>query len=116
MAIIKHRKIEFGHYNDFSKAEQYKNVLLAQKGITDVRIDEGKGVLELSYNLEFITMERVETLLRDAGMVMPKSILAKTKRNWIHFTEENELENAHVPGAPCCSHPDEILAKARQKT
>jgi len=113
MSIIKHRKIELGHYNDFANVEKYKDVLSQQLGVQEVTADPRKGVLEITYDLELTNLKTLEELLSHAGLVLPTTIWAKLKRGLIHFAEENELDNAHAPASPCCSHPDEILAKSK---
>ncbi len=114
MAIIKHRKVVFEHYNDFSKAEIYMDALLSHPGVLQVSVDAVNGTLEISYNLELVNLKQIEELLAQKGLKLPNTFWARTKRNWIHYTEENELENAHAPDAPCCSHPDEMLAKSKR--
>ena len=114
MAIIKRRKLHFSTMTDFAQAGHFVELLKKQVGVTDVRFDERDGILEVSYNLQLINLEKIERLLEETGMTWPQTFWARMKRGWIHFTEENELENAQAPSMPCCSHPDEILAKGKK--
>jgi len=114
MAIVKSKTFDFSHVNDFSNAEHYADVLRQQPGVLEVTPDHEKGQLAVRYNLKLINMEKMENVLAEQGYAWPNSFWQRTKRNWLHYTEQNELDNANVPDAPCCSHPEEILAKAKK--
>ncbi|NOY57855.1 MAG: hypothetical protein GXO75_02845 [Calditrichaeota bacterium] len=116
MAIIKYRSIDLENIKDIPKGEQIVKVLKEQSGMIDANINYEKGSIEFAYDLELINLTKIEEIIKQTGIVLSGSLWRRLKRNWTHFTEENELENAHAPGAPCCSHPDDILAKAKQKT
>ena len=114
MSLVKSKTIDFRHVNDVSNAEKYADALRKQNGVIEVEVDTNKGRLAVRYNLKLITMEKIESVLAEQGYAWPNSFWQRSKRNWLHYTEQNELDNANVPDAPCCSHPDEILAKAKK--
>ena len=114
MSIMKHRRIALNHRKDGPNAERFTAALQEGVGVTEVTYDKEKCVLNISYNLNMITFAQIENILANAGYTWPDSFLQRTKRSWIHFSEENELENAKAPSAPCCSHPDEILARNKR--
>lgn len=116
MALIKYRSIDLENIRDIPKGEQIVKTLKEQPGMIDASINFDKGSIEFAYDLESINLTKVEEIIKQQGLALKGSLWQRLKRNWTHFTEENELENAHTPSAPCCSHPDDILAKAKQKT
>lgn len=116
MSLVKTKTIDFRHVNDVSNAQKYADALRTQNGVIEAEIDSSKGQLNIRYNLKLINMEKIEQLLAGQGYQWPNSFWQRTKRNWAHYTEQNELDNANVPDAPCCSHPDEMLAKAKRNT
>ncbi len=111
MAIIKTRKIKlYNPGNDnMKKAVQVLNNL---KGVKKVNYDQSEGTLTISYDLESVMLIKIEEKLQTMGLELDISHLAKIKRGWQHFTEQNELENMHV-NPTCCSNPKELLTKTK---
>ena len=114
MSLIKHRVLKFSDQIDFNHAEHFIDVLANQSGVTTVEYDAERGKLKFAYDLENTCLQKIEEVLVNDGFHFKKNILAKLKRNWLHYTEENELGNYQAPELPCCSHPDEILEKTKK--
>lgn len=72
-------------------------------GIHSIRI-EGSCV-EISYDLMQVTAEQIEHRLAQAGARPGNGWVNRLRSGWIHYIEENELDNlAEAPGA-CCNRP-----------
>ena len=71
--------------------------------------NEKKGVLTITYNLESIMFKKIEEMITAQGVQLDNGLLARWKRGWANFSEQNELDNFHVQPS-CCSDPN-IVAK-----
>ncbi len=114
MSLIKDRHFNVNAQNETAALEACRQQLLQQPGVYDVSLDTKSHQLNVRYDLQKINMVHIEELVRQAGISISPSFWAKLKRNWTHYTEENELENYQTPSLPCCSHPDELLAQRKK--
>jgi len=71
--------------------------------VRNVRI-EGSTV-SIDYNLIEITAGQIEQALVEAGNHLGNGWAERLKRGWIHYTEENELDNLASGDAACCNKP-----------
>ena len=80
------------------------DAILAMTGIQDVQPDWRKNKVTLTYDLRTVRIQEVEKLLTEIGYPPDPGFFHRKKRDWIHFTEKNEVDNLrHV--AHCCSKP-----------
>ncbi len=112
MSLVKNRHFEM-KASETTSFEACQQQLLQQPGIYEVTLDSNSNRLDIRYDLEKINMARIEDILQHTGVNLSQSFWARLKRNWSHYTEENELENHRAPAMPCCSHPDELLAQKK---
>ncbi|MDQ6951889.1 MAG: hypothetical protein Q9M26_09525 [Mariprofundales bacterium] len=49
--------------------------------------------VSVTYNLLEVTAEQIERALSDAGLSLGSGWSGRLKRGWIHYSEENELDN-----------------------
>jgi hypothetical protein len=85
----------------------------AQLNSAAISLSEMEGILDVStrainklvveYNLIKVNLFRIETLLEDLRIPASKSFFQKFKRGWIHFTEENEVQNLQSVPLDCCT-------------
>jgi len=61
--------------------------------------------LSIDYNLLEITAGQIEATLVRAGALMGSGWAERLKRGWIHYTEENELDNLATGESACCNKP-----------
>ena len=109
MEVLKTRKIKLlSPIND--QMDKISQSLPDIDQLEEVKFDSVKSNLIITYNLELITLTMIEQLLVEHGFELKKNIWEKFKTGWIHFTEQNELDNLHVKHT-CCSDPQEILYK-----
>ena len=106
MRISKIRNIKIVPSSN-DKIEESKEILNSLKGIEEVDFDQNNKILTISYNLELIRLEKIEKILSEKGIQLDNSFFDKLKRNWYHYTEQNELDNLHFEPT-CCSNPKGI--------
>ncbi len=78
--------------------------LTALEGTSKVESNWRKGVVTITYDLHKTRIQDVEKLLSDIGYPPDTGFLSRKKRDWIHFTEQNEVDNLKHVGH-CCSKP-----------
>lgn len=69
------------------------------------------GKVTVEYNLEKVTLNKIEKEINKLGYKTNLGIWGKIKRGFINFTEENEKSILNDPGSPCCSNPKGICDK-----
>ncbi len=73
-------------------------------GVQRVDSDWRRNKVTVTYDLYRVRAHEVEKLLADIGFPPHSSFPHRWMRDWIHFTEQNEVDNLqHV--AHCCSRP-----------
>lgn len=78
--------------------------LLALDGVEKVQSHWQKNRLTMTYDLNRVTIQKVEKLLADIGYPADPGFFQRKKRDWIRFAEQNALDIVkHVQ--PCCSKP-----------
>ncbi|MFX0141602.1 MAG: heavy-metal-associated domain-containing protein [Candidatus Hodarchaeota archaeon] len=108
MKLIKTRKIRLsGSSRNFTR--KIAQQLSEMNGVNKLEFNERKGVLTITYDLESIMFKKIEEMLTAQGLQLDNSLLARWKRGWVHFSEQNELDNFHVQPS-CCTDP-KILTK-----
>ncbi|OSM04133.1 hypothetical protein MAIT1_03593 [Magnetofaba australis IT-1] len=78
--------------------------LSALDGVSTVKAQWEKGLVEISYDLNQTRFEEVEALLSEIGYPPDDGFIARKKRDWTRFTEQNEVDNLKHVGH-CCSKP-----------
>lgn len=73
-------------------------------GVVKVESKWQKGLVTITYDLQKTRIQEVERLLTEIGYPPQNGYFARKKRDWIHFTEKNELDNLKHVGH-CCSKP-----------
>jgi copper chaperone CopZ len=73
-------------------------------GVSRVTSNWKKGLVTVEYDLHKTKIKEVEKLLSDIGYPLANGFFANRKRDWVHFTEENEINNLKHTGH-CCSKP-----------
>ncbi len=106
MKLIKNRKIRLSCASrNFTR--KIAQQLGEMNGVNKLEFNEKKGVLTITYNLESIMLKKIEEMISAQGLQLDNSLLARWKRSWLHFAEQNELDNFHVQPS-CCSDPNEL--------
>ena len=103
MEILKTRKFKLSSVTD-DQTDQIEQIFSGRDGIKEVQFNSNNKVLKMTYNLESIMLKKIEQLLYNEGIHIDAGFGQKIKRNWQHFTEQNELDNLHV-SPTCCTNP-----------
>jgi len=101
--MIKCRSFTLDQCVEDRDRERLQHAILHLMGIRDVQV-EGQ-IITITYDLLEATATQVEQTLTDAGAVLGSGWSERLKRGWIHYTEENELDNLATGDAACCNKP-----------
>lgn len=112
--IIKKRKINVEGMTCEGCEKKIDEALSKINGIKQVKADKA-GKVYLEYDLMKIKLKGIEEQIIKLGYKLPNKFLDRTKRGFIHDTEQNEYDNMNAPDTPCCSNPKEILSKNEKK-
>jgi YHS domain-containing protein len=101
--ILKCRKFRLDQPLTTSQREKVSQEIRLLMGIKQV--DVQSQAIAVTYELRQCRAEQIEACLSAAGIKLGEGWSDRLCLGWIHYTEENELENlAAQPGA-CCSRP-----------
>ena len=70
-------------------AAEWESVIREVRGIIKVNINAPEKDVYVEYDLEKCSEEAVERWMDNSGFVLDDSLLAKVKREFIHFCEKN---------------------------
>ncbi len=101
--VMKHRRFQLEKVVAGLQHERLQFALKQLMSVEDISIDG--CTISMTYNLLEINARQIESALRDAGMQLSNSWWQRLKRNWIHYTEENELDNLTTAASACCNRP-----------
>jgi hypothetical protein len=92
--VIKHREIHFCpiHANPDQAHSAVFIINDLQGVLMSHALDHHR--IKLAYDLEKITLEEIETILRNEGFHLDNSILSKIKRSIVFYCEEASRENS----------------------
>jgi len=83
-----------------------EDLLMALNQLMSVRNVSIEGNrLSIDYNLLEVNAGQIEAVLVKAGVSMGSGWAERLKRGWVHYTEENELDNLASGEAACCNKP-----------
>ncbi len=102
-SVIKKRSFVLDAPVPESGADALKAALSEMMGIREVVIS-GANV-SITYDLLEATAMQIEHTFEKAGAKLGSGWAGQLKRGWIHYTEENELDNLASTDAACCNKP-----------
>lgn len=95
--MIKQRDILFHPLHPGPEPARAATLLLHDvDGIHHVEASTGTR-LQVRYDLRLITLDEIETALREVGFHLDNALLIKLKRALYHYTEETERANLRCP-------------------
>ncbi len=101
--VIKQRSFVLDRPIQASVEDSLKTMLSEMMGVRDVRVTSTKVIV--TYDLLEATAEQIETDIAQVGVKLGTGWAGRLKRGWIHYTEENELDNLAVTNTACCNKP-----------
>ncbi len=112
MSQIKHAKLKLNAPLQAEKIETLKKILTREMGVLHIEFVPRKRLLELAYNFEVTTLAQIENVVEQHGLKLCRSLGWRFRRGYIHFTEQNEWENARRPKTTCSGQPGAMLKNA----
>jgi len=101
--IIKHRHFLLDCTIDATREACLEGAIEQLLGVQHVHIQKRR--VSIDYNLLEVRAEQIENVLSGLGLKLADSWLERLKRNWLHYTENNELDHLASSGTPCCNRP-----------
>lgn len=80
-----------------------ETAISAMMGIREIEISGNR--VSVTYDLCEATARQVEQGLEQAGARLGSGWATRLKRGWVHYIEENELNNLAAGEGPCCNKP-----------
>lgn len=68
-------------------------------------IEQGPGILRVTYDAFELDFEAVARLIEQAGIRVERGPWFTLKAAWYAFTDENARRNRQAPDGGCCSRP-----------
>jgi YHS domain-containing protein/copper chaperone CopZ len=102
-SVIKKRSFTLDRPIPESGVDALKAALSEMMGIRDVQVTG--ATVSVTYDLFEATATQIEQALEKAGAKLGSGWASRLKRGWIHYTEENELDNLASTDAACCNKP-----------
>lgn len=92
--VIKHREIHFCSLH--ANPEQAHSAVFIINDLTGILMSHALDHhrIKIAYNLEQITLEEIEAVLRNEGFHLDNSILSKIMRGIVFYCEEASRENS----------------------
>jgi YHS domain-containing protein len=102
-AILKCRKFRLDQPLTLSQSEEVGKELGLLMGIKQV--DVQSQAIAVTYDLRQCRAEQIEACLSGAGIKLGEGWSDHLRLGWIHYTEENELDNLDAQPGACCNRP-----------
>lgn len=100
---LKCRKFRLDQPLTPTQSEKVSNELGLLMGINEV--DVQSQAIAITYDLRQCRAEQIEACLSGAGIKLGEGWSDRLRLGWIHYTEENELDNLTTQPGACCNHP-----------
>ncbi len=105
--IIKKRKIALGGEIEESGKLKIEGKLRTFKGINKVIVNLNTKKISIEYNLLKVNLKFIESEIQKLGFKLSEKWLERIKRDMLHDTEQNEIDNFHTKPI-CCSNIGEL--------
>lgn len=94
--LLRKRTLEVDGMSCGGCEEAVNKALSQMDGIKYVKADSKSNNVALEYDLMKTRLQDIETKIEEMGYNLPDSLIAKKKREVIHFTENNEYKSALI--------------------
>lgn len=115
MAALKHRTVHVQGMTCEGCEQTIERGLGELSGVQEVHADHRRGIVDIIYDLEQLTLDEVERRVENLGYRPDGGFWSKVKRGWFHFTEDNERGNLKAKPSPCCSHALEEVQRKKSE-
>lgn len=100
---LKCRKFKLNQPLTPTQSEKVSEELGLLMGIKQVDIQ--RQAIAITYDLRQCRAEQIEVCLAGTGIKLGEGWSDRLRLGWIHYTEENELDNLVTQPGACCNHP-----------
>jgi hypothetical protein len=101
--IVKRREIRFqGPHPDPDQSGSARALLQDSDGVIDLSNPEPL-LLNVTYDVRFVTIQELERVLDEVGFHLDNSILSKLRRALWYYAEETQRANLGCDGNPDCT-------------
>ena len=114
MSFIKKRHLRIAGPLNSESLSALRDKIASTSGVIAAELDPASGRLQVTYDVRQTNLENIEQILGSNGFSVARGWWERLTAGLIHFMEENERDAARGPTSPCCSHPDEVLRKAKE--
>lgn len=112
MSLMKHHHVRFTRTPGSGGMPEWEARLRDRHGVTEVRVCREKSEVFVEYDLLECRETDIEHWMVEEGFVLDDSLMERIKRDWIHYTEDNELDSMRARHS-CCD-TTEIDRKKRK--
>jgi len=99
--VIKRRTFSLDQAMGGMQAEALLMALKQLMSVDNINIEGDR--ISIDYDLLEINASQIEAALVAAGASMGSGWAERLKRGWIHYTEENQLDNLAAAESACCN-------------
>jgi len=99
--VIKRRTFTLEKAMTGMQAEALMMALNQLMSVQNISIEGNR--ISIDYNLLEVHAGQIEEALVTAGASMGSGWAERLKRGWVHYTEENELDNLAASDSACCN-------------
>jgi len=99
--IIKRRVFMLDKAIGGMKGEALMMALNQLMSVQNISIEGNRVAID--YNLLEVNANQIEEALTNAGASMGSGWAERLKLGWVHYTEENELDNLAASDSACCN-------------
>ncbi len=99
------RSIPVSGMNGVSCEDRIRESVGAMPGVLGVSVSHRRGLVRVSYDPCRVRLDEVEECLGGLGYGQPRSWLARLRRSWNHFSEENALDGMKSVRVCCSRQP-----------
>ena len=101
--IVKHREIRFqGPHPDPEQSRSALALLEDADGVIELEAPEPL-LLNVTYDVRFITLQEMESALDRVGFHLDNSLLSKVRRTIWYYAEDTQRANLGCDGSPDCT-------------
>jgi len=102
-SCLKRRILRLKHVQLPERVADIRECLQGVMGIKEVVIEGAR--LRIAYDLLQSTQNTIEQVLQGIGVELHSGWSQRLKRGWVHYLEENELDNLGQGARACCNRP-----------
>jgi len=101
--ILKHRVFRIDPPLDEEQIKTVQKAITSMMGIEAMKVETNR--IEITYDLMQATAKQIEDAIAEVGATLGQRLADRIKQGWIHYTEENELDNFESAPRACCNKP-----------